>query len=984
MRLRILFGCWVGFACFPIIAQAKVYNLPVPARGTLHVAGIKPAASPIKAAQAVVAKYPGLGAGSGQMVVDQSLRFGDHHRVRLIEQHNSIPVWGGESVVTLDEQNNVLGASSETLSSRLPGLHADISLADAARRAVAVAPRMKVIGHQLAIYDPSIFGAPGGHAARLVWKIDVRAGMEHYLIVLDAHSGEVVLKLNQQQQFKHRLVCDLTKLAEDEKCTRQNAARLEGSSPIGNQEVDLAYDTSGALYDFYFNRFGRDSVDGSGMDLVSYIGLPASNAYWSSGAMTYGAGFATADDVVGHEMTHGVTEASSGLVYMYQSGAINEAMSDIMGELFDQSWDNGSGNDGPDVRWKMGEDLPLSVGVIRDMKNPELLGQPARTGSEAWFADPDDNGGVHINSGVANKAAYLLTDGDTFNGVTVQGLGISKAARLFYTTNTQFLRSGSNYQDLGIALRTACASLPEIFNSNDCAQVDLTIAATEMDVVPHNSGLPSAQVCKPGHQIQSSLLHDDFRPQSLVNNWHQTGNDWKYARGPSSDDNVIQVWQDPGFDALIKSTVDATVMYTGAPVQVNSRSYLRLRHQPSGPGFEPAIDGAVVEWSDNVGKTWHDLQALPHSHPMGGYTGRVSKKSGALSGRLAFTVPAGNMQDSRWSLTDLSGKKVYFRLRYATNRYEYGGWIVDDISVYNCPVGGEPNDWQASQAKDLTPPEVEVSNDDYQKFKTPGSIWKVTFKSNEPASTFVCRTTYYEPWQACSSPSTTVISQEGKLKLYIRARDAAGNMSLQQATGTSFTDWTKPQMRFVKKSSHLIRAGVLKATIIPEEDLDAVRCQLDNGKQYTCVNKGCREISLGGNKPMPKCFDLWENWPQALEFNIRLAGHHVLRLWGIDTFGNQQAIPLSLSFYNDTSAPRITVHRLHSNQHNHPRFSIKIDEPAKVHCLLATQRRRGHWVACRKIWRSYDALARGNYRLWVRAVDVLKHQRLKHIDFRVR
>ena len=91
--------------------------------------------------------------------------------------------------------------------------------------------------------------------------------------------------------------------------------------------------------------------------------------------MVYGDGFAAADDVVGHELTHGVTDFSSQLFYFYQSGAMNESFSDIWGEFVDLT--NGAGNDSPGVRWLMGEDIPVG-GAIRDMQNPPAFGDPDR------------------------------------------------------------------------------------------------------------------------------------------------------------------------------------------------------------------------------------------------------------------------------------------------------------------------------------------------------------------------------------------------------------------------------------------------------------------------------------------------------------------------------------------------------------------------------------------------------------------------------
>src|SRR5258706_1122332 len=101
---------------------------------------------------------------------------------------------------------------------------------------------------------------------------------------------------------------------------------------------------------------------------------PFQNAFWNGTQMAYGAGFSAADDVVAHELTHGVTQFTSHLLSYYQSGAINESLSDIWGEFVDQT--NGSGTDTAAVKWLLGEDIPGTPGGIRNMANPPAFGDP--------------------------------------------------------------------------------------------------------------------------------------------------------------------------------------------------------------------------------------------------------------------------------------------------------------------------------------------------------------------------------------------------------------------------------------------------------------------------------------------------------------------------------------------------------------------------------------------------------------------------------
>ena len=205
----------------------------------------------------------------------------------------------------------------------------------------------------------------------------------------------------------------------------------------GDAHARAAHKYAIGTYDLYAAQFGRDSIDNHGMTIVSsvhYCDLfycPYPNAYWSGTQMVYGDeyGFPLADDVVAHELTHGVTQSKSNLFYYYQSGAINESFSDVWGEYYDQT--NGSGNDATGVSWQIGEDIS-GLGAIRSMSNPPDFGDPDRMSSPNYDQGEDDNGGVHHNSGINNKAVFLMVQGGTFNGKTVSALGWTKTISIYY------------------------------------------------------------------------------------------------------------------------------------------------------------------------------------------------------------------------------------------------------------------------------------------------------------------------------------------------------------------------------------------------------------------------------------------------------------------------------------------------------------------------------------------------------------------------
>jgi Zn-dependent metalloprotease len=198
----------------------------------------------------------------------------------------------------------------------------------------------------------------------------------------------------------------------------------EGDDPVADQVVDQAYDGLGATWHLYHDIFGRDSVDGQGLPLVATVHYDQhyDNAFWNGSQMVFGDGdgtvfleFTRSLDVIGHELTHGVTESTAGLTYSGQPGALNESVSDVFGTLVRQRSLDQTAEQGD---WLIGEDL-LAPGVkgvaLRSMKAPGTAYDDPRLGKDPQPADmtgyvdtTDDNGGVHINSGIPNHAFYLV------------------------------------------------------------------------------------------------------------------------------------------------------------------------------------------------------------------------------------------------------------------------------------------------------------------------------------------------------------------------------------------------------------------------------------------------------------------------------------------------------------------------------------------------------------------------------------------------
>jgi len=239
---------------------------------------------------------------------------------------------------------------------------------------------------------------------------------------------------------------------------------------LGPNDPDNARQFAGETYDYYFNRFNRDSFNNSGATIYINARVSGScpNAWWDGSSLNFCAGMVTRD-VIAHEFTHAVTQYSvkpNGLSYSYQSGALNEGMSDIFGAAVDSD------------DWTMGEGSVL--GIIRYMDDPTKKGQPDRLFSPNYSCSSSDNGGVHKNNGVPNKLAYLMAEGGSFNGCTISGLGREKEERIIYMTLTKYLTSSSNFASLYQGIKSSCT---ELFGetSSECQNVDNAAKAVEID-----------------------------------------------------------------------------------------------------------------------------------------------------------------------------------------------------------------------------------------------------------------------------------------------------------------------------------------------------------------------------------------------------------------------------------------------------------------------------------------------------------------------
>ncbi|MBZ5601809.1 MAG: M4 family metallopeptidase [Acidobacteriia bacterium] len=220
-------------------------------------------------------------------------------------------------------------------------------------------------------------------------------------------------------------------------------ARSEGQAPVKDKSVNNAYDGLGATFDFYLAAYQRNSIDNQGLPLKATVhyGDGYNNAFWNGQQMVFGDGdgsifgdFTAPLDVIGHELTHGVTGSQANLTYQGQAGALNESISDVFGSLVKQYAAKQTANQ---ADWLIGKGLLLNRNdlALRSMAKPgsayendPLLGSdPQPAAMLRYDESAEDNGGVHINSGIPNHAFYLAA-------TAIGGFAWVKAGQIWYDT----------------------------------------------------------------------------------------------------------------------------------------------------------------------------------------------------------------------------------------------------------------------------------------------------------------------------------------------------------------------------------------------------------------------------------------------------------------------------------------------------------------------------------------------------------------------
>ncbi|MDT8324156.1 MAG: M4 family metallopeptidase [Bacteroidota bacterium] len=309
----------------------------------------------------------------------------------------------------------------------------------------------------------------------------------------------------------------------------------------------------GTVYEYFRSTHGRSAIDGRGGSMYAIVnvtqgGRSMENAFWNGQFMAFGNGgtvfdpLAGALDIAAHEMTHGVTEYTAGLEYLNQSGALNEAFSDIFAAMVDRD------------DWLLGEDVTrvsndFPTGAMRDMRDPH---NGSSTGAAAWqprhmdeyvsLPESVDNGGVHVNSGIINHAAYLLSE----------NIGRDKAERIFYDALSTKLTRQSQFIDFRLAI---IRSAQELYGAVEAAAAGG--ACDQVGILDGNpTGDPTDYPPVDGDDRMLFVNTDPFLPAPLwvvtppggQNDYSSVSFTEVWSRPSVSDDGSVAVFVDTEFN----------------------------------------------------------------------------------------------------------------------------------------------------------------------------------------------------------------------------------------------------------------------------------------------------------------------------------------------------------------------------------------------------------------------------------------------------
>jgi Zn-dependent metalloprotease len=477
-----------------------------------------------------------------------------HTRFRQVVR--GVPVAGREVYAHYDNAGRLASIDADYVADLDIAVTPSLSLEAAVARAkVALGGDSAGTDHgRLVIYAPE--GAP---SARLAYEARIRVTSSPrgdkpaiWAATIDATTGEILHKYDDLQTVQGQGIgilgapetfevspADgggfvLTDLSSDVEITTLTAERTKTapgtfitSTSANSWDTDVtgagaavdAHVNAEKVFKYYKDHHGRSSIDGQGGAMLSTVhyGKAYDNAAWDGTGMLYGDGgdefipLSLALDVVGHEFTHGVTDSTSHLQYETQSGALNEAVSDMFGCFIEHAT-----QPDPAKNWTIAESIMKQGGVLRDLTKPESVADPQPGHMTEFLKTQEDNGGVHTNSGIINNAGWLMTVGgvNPVSKIEVKyGIGWEKSEKIWYRADTTYFKETTNFGQAAQNILQAGKDLG--LTDNELAIVDCAFKAVGVeqgDCLPITDPQATPQSTSPvspgdpdGHSVSPTL-----------------------------------------------------------------------------------------------------------------------------------------------------------------------------------------------------------------------------------------------------------------------------------------------------------------------------------------------------------------------------------------------------------------------------------------------------------------------------------------------
>lgn len=615
--------------------------------------------------------------------VEQDTQLNTTH-IRLAQVYRGLPVFGRQLVVHVTPDERISAVNGQFA----PGIAVPTTPSIDAARAEAVALRdLREV--QLDPVEAANVGArvasdqtrlmvyvDDAGKATLTWAITIAttAPLGQWRYFVNASRPVVVHAIDSVANGKERSTY-----------TARNTTDLPGRLLIqeGEQSRDAiaqaAHDGAGKVYDYYFTTFKRDSLDGRGLALISTVHYgsdpdDAENAAWigDENQMIFGDGGKTMKplayglDVVGHEFTHGMIDNTSALVYEAQSGALNESYADVFGVLI------------AGTNWTIGGTImkspPYPIAYLRSLKDPNAqnnydpadplgsAGQPAHMREYAKLSNSrkNDNGGVHVNSGIPNRAAFLVA----------QALGNDRMQQIYYRTVTQYLTPKSNFADAAQATARAATELygPDAANAvrNAFSQVGIDAGSGNIPT-PSASPTPSRP---PAPSTQPAPIPAGCS-DLIANGGFETDQGW------------VQV------SATHSALIDPELPHSGARSAwlggTDEESFQRIYQEVRLPANATKV---TLTYYRLIHEEWVGVLGLFADDAT--FSVAVTDAQGTLIGNVEQLTSSGG--DDNWrqvsmDLSSLAGKTIRLAFTAENPQRNISSFFVDDVALAVCTTG---------------------------------------------------------------------------------------------------------------------------------------------------------------------------------------------------------------------------------------------------------------------------------------------------------